>query len=90
MKLIEAAVSAAIAVSVAGVSYVAFNSPSLTGNAEAVAEQADCRTVDTAVAGYLAQYGRAPEQITDLEPFVRGDISAYRMENGLATGPGCP
>lgn len=81
--------AAAITVSVAGLSYVAFNPAALTERATTVAEQATCRTVDQAIAAYAAVHGADPRTITDLGPYVRGDISAYRIERGLAAGPGC-
>jgi hypothetical protein len=27
--------------------------------------------------------------VSDVQPYVRGDISAYRIVRGKATGPGC-
>ena len=81
--------TATIALSVAGLSYAAFNTGAVTRTAETVADRADCRAVDTAVAAYLAQYDRAPRKIADLRPFVKGDISAYRIVDGMPAGPGC-
>jgi hypothetical protein len=46
--------------------------------------------VDTAIAGFLAQTGTVPTTIAQLKPYVRGDISGYRIVGGLAAGPGCP
>jgi hypothetical protein len=81
--------AAAITVSVAGVSYAAFNSDAPTGKAHTVAARVDCHTVDTAIVAYLADKNVAPRTIADVEPYVRGDISAYRIVDGLAAGPGC-
>jgi hypothetical protein len=89
VHIIEVAMAAAITVGVAGTSYAAFNPDGLTERAQTVADQADCRTVDSAVVAYLAERGVAPSMIADVRPYVRGDISAYRIENGLAAGPGC-
>jgi hypothetical protein len=86
----EVAMAAALTVSIAGVSYAAFNTDTVTGRARAVADAATCRTLNTAVAAYIAQYGAGPRTIQDLTPFVRGDISRYRLEDGLPAGPGCP
>ncbi len=82
--------AAAITVSVAGVSYVAVNPDALTARAEAVADQAGCRAVDQAVLAYTTVHDRPPRSIADLRPYVRGDISAYRITGGVAAGPGCP
>jgi hypothetical protein len=90
VKLSEVVMAAAITVSVAGVSYVAYNPQALTARAETVAEQAGCRAVDQAIVAYTATHDAAPRTITDLKPYVRGDISAYRITGGVAAGPGCP
>lgn len=81
--------AAAITVSVAGVSYVAFNPEALKARAEAVAGQAGCRAVDQAILAYVAEHDAAPQAVADLRPYVRGDISAYRIVDGRAAGPGC-
>jgi hypothetical protein len=89
VQITEIAMAAAITVSLGGASYAALNTEALTGTARTVAEQADCRAVDTAIVGYLAENGVMPHQIADVEPYVSGDISAYRIVDGLAAGPGC-
>jgi hypothetical protein len=81
--------AAAITVSVAGLSYVAFNSSVLTDRAETVADQATCRTVDQAIVAYAAVNGAPARSVNDLKPYVRGDISEYRISRGVAAGPGC-
>jgi hypothetical protein len=86
----EVAMAAALTVSIGGVSYAAFNTDDIQQKAQTVADEADCRTVDTAIAGYLAQNDAVPTRIAQLEPYVRGDISRYRIVGGLAAGPGCP
>jgi hypothetical protein len=85
----EVALAAAITVSVAGVSYVAFSPQEVAGTAKTVADKATCRAVDEAIIGYLAVHDRAPRSIADLQPYVKGDISAYRIVRGVAAGPGC-
>ena len=89
MRIHEVALAAAITVSVASVSYAAFNPRDVAGTAKKVADKASCRTVDEAIIGYLAVNGRAPRSIADLGPYVKGDISAYRIVGGAAAGPGC-
>ena len=90
MQINEAVVAAAVTVSIAGLSYAAFNSDSLTRRADAVATAADCRTVDAAIVAYLAEHASAPTGVEQLKPYVRGDVSAYRIVHGRAAGPGCP
>jgi hypothetical protein len=85
----EVATAAAITVSVAGLSYVAFNPAVLTDRAETVADQATCRAVDQAIVAYGAVNETAARSIGDLEPYVNGDISRYRILRGAAAGPGC-
>jgi hypothetical protein len=82
--------AAAITVSVAGVGYVAFGQEVLTGRAETVAARADCRAVDQAIVAYVSVHDRVPRGVADLRGYVRGDISAYRIVDGVAQGPGCP
>jgi hypothetical protein len=89
MNISEAAVAAAITVSVAGISYVAFGPDTLTGTAQTAADKATCRGVDAAVVGYVAVNDRLPRSIADLRPYVKGDITKYRIVDGVATGPGC-
>jgi uncharacterized protein YijF (DUF1287 family) len=81
--------AAAITVSVVGVSYAAFNTDALTERAQTVADAASCHTVDDAIVAYVAVHSDEPRSIADLQPYVRGDISAWRIENGIAAGPGC-
>jgi hypothetical protein len=89
VQITEIAMAAAITISLGGASYAAFNTESSTEKARTVAAQADCRAVDTAIVAYLAENDVAPRQITDVERYVQGDISAYRIVGGLAAGPGC-
>lgn len=89
MNLSEVAMAAAITVSTVGLAYVALSPDDLGGTAQQVADQASCRTVDTAIAAYLAQQDAAPTTIEQLRSWVRGDISAYRIVDGRAAGPGC-
>ena len=89
MHLSEVAMAAAVTMSIAGVSYAALNTGSVRGAAETVADQASCRTVDEAIVGYVARHTTTPTTITQLQPWVRGDISAYRIVAGRAAGPGC-
>jgi hypothetical protein len=89
VHLSEVAMAAAITVSIAGVSYAALNTDGIQKTATTVAGKASCRTVDQAIAGYVAQHSTAPTRIEQLRPWVRGDISAYRIVKGRAAGPGC-
>jgi hypothetical protein len=61
----------------------------LEGQAQVVADQATCRTVESAIVAFLAETGSEPTSTTDLARFVRGDITAYRIVDGQAAGPGC-
>jgi hypothetical protein len=81
--------SAAVTVSVAGVSYATLNPERTEQRAREVASQATCRTVDSAIVAYVAVRDEAPKRIADLTDFVNGDITAYRIVGGLAAGPGC-
>jgi len=85
----EVALAAALTVSVAGVSYAAFAPRELPGTAQAIADEATCRAVDTAIVGYITLHDHEPRSIADLKPYVKGDISNYRIVGGMAAGPGC-
>ncbi|MEU4562983.1 hypothetical protein AB0F72_31770 [Actinoplanes sp. NPDC023936] len=89
MRLMETVVTVALTVSVAGASYAAFIPEKLEGDVRAVAAAATCRTVDTAIVGYMSVNGVAPTSTTQLTDWVKGDISAYSIEDGVAAGPGC-
>jgi hypothetical protein len=86
----EAAVAAVVTISIAGSSYAVFNTDMLKRRTEVVVNTANCRAVDTAVVGYVGDHGVAPTSIDQVAPYVRGDVSAYRLLNGHAAGPGCP
>jgi hypothetical protein len=81
--------AAAVTVSTAGISYVALNPDRLEKQARAVADRASCRTVDAAITAYVAVHDEPPAAIADLAGYVKGDITAYRIVDGTAAGPGC-
>jgi hypothetical protein len=87
--LIELAMTSALTVSIAGVSYAAYSPAKMEARAQVVADQATCRTVDTAIVGYLMNNDTVPTSVRQLEDYVRGDISRYRIVDGVAAGPGC-
>ena len=87
MNLSEAVMAAAITVSIAGVSYAALGTGVLKDQAETVAGEAGCRAVNQAILGYVAQHDIAPKKITDLKPYLDGDISAYRIVKGVGRRP---
>ncbi|GGN44348.1 hypothetical protein GCM10010109_77460 [Actinoplanes campanulatus] len=81
--------ASALTVSIGGVSYVAVNPAKLEGRAQVVADQATCRTVETAIMGYVMNNGVEPTSVRQLGDYVSGDISRYRIVGGRAAGPGC-
>jgi hypothetical protein len=87
--LIEIAMASAITVSVGGTAYAVLNPRELQSRTQVVADKATCRTVDTAIVGYLMNNGTAPTSIRQLKDYVSGDISRYRIVDGVAAGPGC-
>ncbi|WP_067506789.1 hypothetical protein [Actinoplanes sp. TFC3] len=89
MNLTEVAMAAAVTVSIAGVSYAAFNTDALLGRTEKVASAVTCRTVDDAIVAYVAQHETTPTRVAQLKAYVKGDITAYRIVQGVAAGPGC-
>ncbi len=89
MHLTHVAMAAAVTVSVAGVSYAAFNPDDAADQAREVAGQATCRTVDAAIVAYVGIHDEIPASVADLAGYVDGDIAAYRIVDGVAAGPGC-
>ena len=89
MQSIHLAVASAVTVSIAGVSYAALKPKDLEHKARVVAAQADCRAVNEAIVAYVTINDRDPRSIRDLRDLVKGDISAYRIVGGMASGPGC-
>ena len=81
--------AAAVTVSISGVSYAALNPAKIEDQARTVGAQASCRTVDSAIAAYVALNDQQPTKINQLAEFVKGDITAYRIVRGMAAGPGC-
>jgi hypothetical protein len=61
----------------------------LEEHARVVAAQADCRAVDAAIVAYVTVHERDPRSIHDLDGLLKGDISGYRIVDGMAAGPGC-
>jgi hypothetical protein len=90
VQINEVAVATVVTIGIAAASYAAFNSDVLVRRAELVAGAADCRAVDAAIVAYAARHGVPPTSIDQVKPYVRGDVSKYRMVNGKAAGPGCP
>jgi hypothetical protein len=85
----ELATVCAVTMGISTASYSALNPKQLEAQARRVADKATCRTVDSAIVAFIALNDRDPKSIEQLRPYVRGDISAYRLVNGLAAGPGC-
>jgi hypothetical protein len=81
--------TAAVTVSVAGVSYAAFDPQEAEDHAREVAGRATCRAVDAAIVAYVTVYDEAPASVADLAEYVDGNITAYRIVDGMAAGPGC-
>ena len=81
--------AATVTLSIIGVCYTALKPEAVEQLARDVAAQATCRTVDSAIVAYAGQYGEPPASITELTGYVEGDITAYRVVDGRAAGPGC-
>jgi hypothetical protein len=89
VNLSEVAMAAAITMSIGGVAYATLNTEAVTQPARTVASAADCRAVDTAIVAYVADRDEVPTTLDEIRPYILGDISAYRIVAGVATGPGC-
>jgi hypothetical protein len=89
VKLTELVVTLALTTGTAGTMSGALDVPALEAGATAVAARVDCRTVDTAVAAFVAEHDTVPVRITDIRPYLRGDLTGYGIVAGAAVGPGC-
>jgi hypothetical protein len=85
----QIAMAAAVTLSITGVCYTALNPDDLEQAAREAAAQATCRTVDSAIVAYIGLHGEPPASIAELTGYVKGDITAYRIVDGQAAGPGC-
>lgn len=81
--------AAAVTLGISGVSYAALNPTRAEEAARQVADQTTCRTVDTAIVAFVGVHGAAPRSVSQLRSYVKGDISKYRIVDGVAAGPGC-
>jgi hypothetical protein len=68
---------------------VTMDIPAMTRQAQSAVDQVNCRQVDTAILAYVAERQKQPVSVADVQPYVQGDISAYRILRGRVTGPGC-
>lgn len=90
MKLTETAVVMAITLGTLGAAATQVDVGRLAHRTTVTAAQVTCHTIDTAIAAYHAERGTMPTVVTDIRPYVRGDVSPYRIDQGRAAGPGCP
>lgn len=81
--------AATVTLSTAGLCYAAMDPDGLEENARSVAQQATCRAVDAAIVAYTALNDEDPTSIDQLAGYLEGDITAYRIVDGMAAGPGC-
>ncbi len=89
MNLMEVAVSLTVVLGTGAATATALQMPELFGKVEATAGKASCHTVRNAVATYTTDNGRPPARITDVQPYVRGDLTPYQVTTTGVTGPGC-
>jgi hypothetical protein len=85
----EVAVSLTVVLGGGAAAATALDMPGLLGKVEATTVKASCHTMRNAVAAYTTDHGRAPARITDVQPYVRGDLTPYRVTATGVTGPGC-
>ncbi len=89
MNLLEVAVSLTVVLGTGAATMTALDVPELFDKVEATTEKASCHTVRNAIAAYSTDNGRPPAHITDVRPYVRGDLTPYRVTPTGVTGPGC-
>lgn len=89
MKLTEVAITLAVTLGVAAAALTAMDPARLQDEAEVTVSAATCRSIDNAISAYIAEQNVVPTQLSEIRKYVRGDISAYRIDRGNAVGPGC-
>ncbi len=89
MSLMEITVASVITLGTVASATLTVDTPALTRRAESAAAQATCRAVDTAILAFYSERQVLPTTQRDLQPYVTGDISRYRIVAGRAAGPGC-
>jgi hypothetical protein len=89
VRLTEVAATAAVTLGIAAAAPVVMDLAGLQGKAETTAATATCRSIDNAISAYVAEHNEVPTLLLQVESYVRGDTSAYRIELGHAIGPGC-
>jgi hypothetical protein len=90
VKVTQLVVSLVVTTGTAATAVVAVDVPGITTMVRTVAGQATCRTVNIAILAYTAEHDVAPLTLADIRPYAYGDISAFRIVDGVAAGPGCP
>jgi hypothetical protein len=85
----ETAVVMTVTLSTVAIAWTRMDAPRMSARATAAAEQVSCHTVETALAAYATDHGIPAATLTDIRPYVHGDISSYRIDRGHAAGPGC-
>ncbi|MBM2619994.1 hypothetical protein JIG36_31220 [Actinoplanes sp. LDG1-06] len=89
MHLTHITVAATVTLSIAAICYSQFDPKGSEQQARTAADKATCRAVDSAIVAYAGLHGEAPKAVSQIAGYLKGDITAYRIVNGQATGPGC-
>lgn len=89
MNLTETAMVAVVTLGVTGSAIFVMSPARVSQRVEVTADQASCRAVELGVLAYVEQRGVPPLVPADIQPYVRGDITAYRLHGGTVMGPGC-
>ncbi len=89
MTLMEMTMASVITLGTVASATISVDAPALTRRAETAAAQATCRAVDTAILAFYTDRQVLPTTQRDVQPYVKGDISRYRIIAGRAAGPGC-
>jgi hypothetical protein len=90
MRLTEVVMSMGVALGGLAAAVHVLDLPVLSQRSERVATTASCRAVNLAILAYASRTDTVPTHVEQVRPWVTGDVSAYRLVDGVATGPGCP
>ncbi len=89
MRVIESVVVLAVTLGAVASAANGMDVPVMTEQARRVAAQETCRSVELAVVAFAGERGHPPADIGQVRAYLRGDVSAYRIVDGAADGPGC-
>lgn len=89
MRIVKLTLALSVLAGSASSAYAGIDIPGVIEETTGVAQSATCRTISSAILAYATDHDTPPRSITDLRPYVDGDLTGYALVEGKVTGPGC-